>query len=97
MTSRAGAMAPAGKISMTNRPPLIFFTTSGRTLAISLYRGCPVGQLVAILHLNVLAWAWTFLVPAKTVPAPNVTAAAVFKKSRLVFFIALSSFLLRRF
>ena len=86
-------MAPAGKISMTNRPPLIFLTTSGRTLAISVYRGCPVGQLVAILHLKVLAWAWAFLVPAKTAPAPKAAAPAVFKKSRLVFFIALSSFL----
>jgi hypothetical protein len=85
-------MAPAGKVSMTNLPALIFLIASGRILAMSLKSGIPVGHGVAILHLNVLTCARAPLASAMTAPAPRAAAPAVFKKSRLVFFIVFTPF-----
>jgi hypothetical protein len=52
------------------------------------YPGWPDGQMVAIFHLKVLAWAFAILGTDKTAPVPKAAAPAVFKNSRRVFFMA---------
>jgi hypothetical protein len=52
------------------------------------YPGWPEGQMVAIFHLKVLAWACPILGADKTAAVPKAAAPAVFKKSRRDFFMA---------